>query len=99
MSTQILRIGIVDGVRARRKSGEVKSLAITARFETDLDTIYNYGDDRVEVDNIEFSVPASSGINPGDLVTLDIRFQSPEGQRFQPALEASTEESVDADTA
>lgn len=99
MSTQIIRVGIVDGVKARRKSGEVLSLAITVRFETELQSIYNYGDDKVEIDDVQFSVPATSGINPGDLVTLDVRFQSPEGQRFQPALEASTTSTADADTA
>jgi len=98
-TTQIYRLGIVEGVRARRKAGEVKSLNVTARFKTDLETIYNYGDDTVEIDEIDFSVAPTSGINPGDLVTIEVNFTSPDGQRFLPALETSSQESVDADTA
>ena len=96
MSQRIIRTGIVDGVTARRKgNGDVTSLAIQVRFETELDTTYNYGDQKLQVDDITLSVAPGSPINPGNIVTLDISFLPPDGDRFVPALTVgATDESA-----
>ena len=96
MEQRIIRTGIVDGVTARRTgSGEVTSLAIKVRFETELNTTYNYGDQKLEVDEVTFSVAPGSPINPGNIVTLDISFIPPDGDRFVPALTVgATDESA-----
>ena len=97
METQIDRAGIVEGVKARRKNTEVVSLAVTVRFETMLVDSYAYSDDTV-VDEVVFSVPPNSGVNPGDVVVMSLGFKSPFGQRFVPALTMSDElDDVDED--
>jgi hypothetical protein len=42
-------------------------------------------------------LPVDSGVNPGDVAVINVAFQSPFGQRFQPALEASTNGEEDDD--
>lgn len=85
---QLERIGIVDGVTAHRKDGNVSYLVAKLRFETDEKGIY-YGD-KNRVDNLEVAFPVGSPVNPGDLVELNLRVSSPFGARFAPALEAGS---------
>jgi len=84
----LTRAGIVDRVEAVRKSGEVLRLNVKVRVETEYSTQY-YNDDK-HIDEMVFSLPVDSGVNPGDLVSISMQFANPIGQRFQPALEAST---------
>jgi hypothetical protein len=84
--THIHRAGIVDRVAAKRRSSEVVSLAVTVRFETMLANEYAYNNEQ-QVDEVTFHVPPSEGVNPGDVVIMNISFKNPFGQRFVPALE------------
>jgi hypothetical protein len=84
--THVSRAGIVDAVQAKRKNSEVVSLAATVRFETMLVNEYAYGDNETRIDEVVFHVPPAEGINPGDVVVMDLTFKSPFGQRFVPAL-------------
>ena len=80
--------GTVDKVRAiRSNKDEVLRLEVTVHIPTVFDNPY-YGSDKV-ADDIIMSVPFDSDVNPGDLAVLSISFGSPQGQRFQAALEAS----------
>ncbi len=88
----IERIGIVDAVLAKRKGSDVKYLEANIRFHTDLDSDYNYGEDK-RIDNISVAFPVSTGINPGDVVELTLRVTSPLGARFAPALTAGVDDS------
>jgi hypothetical protein len=84
--THIHRAGIVDRVAAKRKGSDVISLAITVRFDTMLVNEYNYGDN-TQIDEVTFHIPPAEGVNPGDVVIMNLSFKSPFGQRFVPALE------------
>jgi len=92
METVIERAGIVEGVKARRKNTEVVSLAVTVRFETMLVDSYAYGNTETQTDEVIFSLPPDSGVNPGDVVVMSLAMKSPFGQRFVPALTVSNEE-------
>ena len=90
------RAGIVDRVEAvRNNAGEVLRLNLKVRAETEFQQLY-YKNEK-HVDELTFSVPVDSGINPGDLVAISMQFANPIGQRFVPALEASTVEDEDDD--
>lgn len=97
MSEQISRAGIIDGVTARRKNdgNEVVSLGVKVRFDTYLNKTYNYGEQKTEVDEVMFSMPPNSNVNPGDVVVMTLDFKSPFGQRFVPALTMSDENPAD----
>lgn len=95
MEQHISRAGIVDAVSARRRNSEVVSLAVNVRFETMLVDRYAYGDSSTQTDEVVFSVPPNSGINPGDVVVMELSFKSPFGQRFVPALSVGDEEAID----
>ena len=84
--THIHRAGIVDRVAAKRKGSEVISLAVTVRFETMLANEYAYNSEQ-QVDDVTFHVPPAEGVNPGDVVIMNLSFKNPFGQRFVPALE------------
>jgi hypothetical protein len=78
--------GTVDKVRAiRSNKDEVLRLEVTVHIPTEFTNTY-YGTENV-TDDIVFSVPADSSVNPGDLAIINIIFASANGQRFQPALE------------
>jgi hypothetical protein len=83
--TYINRIGIVDAVRAIRADGQVKYLVATARFETEIPNEYGYGE-KQRVDSVDIAIGTGEGVNPGDVVQLNVSFTSPQAQRFQPAL-------------
>ena len=86
--------GTVDKVRAiRSNKDEVLRLEVTVHIPTDFENPY-YGTDKI-TDDIVFSVPADSSVNPGDLAIINIGFGTPHGQRFQPALEASNSDVLD----
>lgn len=89
----VSRPGIIDKVRAVRKAGEVVRLDVMVRVETEFAQSY-YSDDK-HVDEMSFSMPADSQVNPGDVVSINMQFASPFGERFQPALEASTTDDDD----
>ena len=86
--------GTVDKVRAiRSNKDEVLRLEVTVHIPTQFENPY-YGTDKIS-DDIVFSVPNDSSVNPGDLAVINIMFANPNGQRFQPALEAgSTDDDV-----
>ena len=84
--THIHRTGIVDTVQAMRKKGQVVNLRTTIRFETEVEDSYAY-EDKNAVDEVMMSLPAHEGVNPGDVVIMNISFKDPMGRRFQPALE------------
>jgi hypothetical protein len=92
MEQQITRAGIVEGVSARRKNKEVVSLAVNVRFDTMLVDSYAYGEGTTQTDEVSFSLPPNSGVNPGDVVVMDLTFKSPFGQRFVPALSVGDNE-------
>jgi hypothetical protein len=80
--------GIVDSVSAVRKSGSDEVLYLKARlhFEFDKDEYQGiYGG--LVTQDWELPLPIDSGINPGDMVAVQIQVVSPFGQRFAPALE------------
>ena len=94
--THISRAGIVEGVKAKRKGSEVVSLAVNVRFDTMLIDEYAYGSQGdTKVDEVMFHVPPAEGINPGDVVVMNLSFKSPFGQRFVPALEVGQENPAD----
>ena len=83
------RAGIVDRVEAVRNSaGDVIRLNVKVRAETEYQQTY-YRDNK-HVDEIVFSLAVDSQVNPGDVVSIQMQFASPFGDRFRPALEAST---------
>jgi hypothetical protein len=89
-TTHINRIGIVDGVEARRKDGQVVHLLANVRFETEIANEYGYGE-KMRVDVIQIALGTSENVNPGDVVVLNVEFTSPLAQRFQPALTVGDE--------
>ena len=94
--THISRAGIVEGVKAKRKGSEVVSLAVSVRFDTMLIDEYAYGSSgETKVDEVQFHVPPNSGINPGDVVVINLDFKSPFGQRFVPALTVGDDNPAD----
>ena len=96
METTIERAGIVEGVSARRKNSEVVSLAVTVRFDTMLMDSYAYGENSTQIDEVTFSVPPNSGINPGDVIVMTLGSKSPFGQRFVPALTVGEDDEEEA---
>lgn len=88
---RISRVGIVDGVRAKRKGEEVVYLMATIRFETELVNELSYSSDKNRIDTVDIAFPVNAGVNPGDVVTMDIVTQTMI-DRFMPALEAGTTE-------
>jgi hypothetical protein len=86
--------GTVDKVRAvRSNSDEVTRLEVTVHIPTEFANTY-YGTQNV-TDDIVFSVPADSSVNPGDLAVINMIFADPRGQRFQPALEMAKADDED----
>ena len=92
----ISRTGVVDKVQAKRRKGEVVYLEALIRFETGLVSSYDYTQD-IRIDEISVAFGPLAGINPGDLVQMDLVIQSPLTQRFAPALEASVTDVDDDD--
>lgn len=84
----VSRPGIVDKVHARRKGGDVVRLDVMVRVQTEFPQTYYT--DEAHVDEMMFSMPPDSRVNPGDVVSINMQFAAPFGQRFKPALEAST---------
>ncbi len=93
MGTSIERIGVVEGVEAKRRNKEVVYLQVTVRFQTKLKEAYGYSNDD-KVDVISLSYPVDADVNPGDMVAFTIGTQQVVGKRFAPALEASNVDSV-----
>ncbi len=87
----IERIGIVDGLDAKRKKERVVHLALKVRFDTDIEGESTWNDDLAK-DIVHMTLPPGVDVNPGDLVHMSLRFTNPLGQRFRPALEASADE-------
>ena len=83
------RAGIVDKVRAVRNdtSGDVVRLEATVRIETSFERAWG---GKMYADEIVVSLEPTSNVNPGNIVGINIMFDDPMGQRFQPALETST---------
>lgn len=80
--------GIVDKVEAKRNgAGDVLRLSVIVRVETDYAQTY-YSENK-HVDEIMLSLPVDSRVNPGDVASVTVAFQSPFGDRFRPALEVS----------
>lgn len=86
--------GIVDKVRAVRGSNEeVKYLEATIRIDHGTEFESRYGGNVTS--DLPIAIPVTSSVNPGDLVQVTFQFANPYGQRFAPALEASTDEDAD----
>lgn len=78
--------GVVDSVKAVRQSGtdEVLHLRATIHFDASKEFTNTYGGG-VTMD-WDLPIPVDSGINPGDVVSVELSILSPFGQRFAPAL-------------
>ena len=92
----ISRTGVVDRVQAKRRKGEVVYLEAMIRFKTGLVSSYDYTQD-IRIDEISVAFGPLAGVNPGDLVQMDLVIQSPLTQRFAPMLEAGTVDDDDDD--
>ena len=79
--------GIVESVEAQRYQDEYKYLEATCRFSTDLPNA-TYPPDKQHEARVRVPLTLESKVNPGDVVALFVRFESVNGARFQPALEA-----------
>ena len=80
------RIGIVDGLTAKRRKKEVTSLEAKVRFDTELESSNEWSSEPI-TDTVLINLPPGVDVNPGDLVHLSLRVTKPFGQRFVPALE------------
>ncbi len=92
----INRVGIVDVVKAVRSKSEVVNLAVTVRFGTTLSDGNSWSTDP-QTDVVTFSLPPGEGVNPGDVVVLNLAFKAPFGQRFAPSLSVGEPDEVDED--
>ena len=98
MMDQLSRTGVVDEVKAIRHDDVVSSLQATINFKTGLRDSYQYSaTDKIQIDKLVVSFGALAGVNPGDLVQMDLVIQSPLTQRFAPMLEAGTVDDDDDD--
>jgi len=84
----IILSGIVDKVRAVRRSSsdEVLYLEATIHVKMDEDTYHGQYGGAVTTE-LAIPVPVETSINPGDVAAINIETVNPFGQRFKPALE------------
>ena len=93
MSEQWGMNGIVDRVRAVRRNDEVQYLEASIHIKMGEEDSGQYGGE-VTID-LPVPLPTTTQVNPGDVVSVQMQFVNPFGQRFMPALEVSQENPAD----
>ena len=98
MSEFIRRAGIVKGVQARKHKQEFVNMRVDLEFKTEERVAgYVYDDADKQIDDMIVTLPIGTPVNPGDAVVITMEFVSPLGQRFKPALEVGTQDTLDED--
>jgi hypothetical protein len=86
MSEIFVHNGIVDKVRAVRRSEEVQYLEATVHIKMDEDDYQGQYGGAVTYD-LSVPLPIETGVNPGDVVAIHMQFVNPFGKRFHAALD------------
>jgi len=96
ISEMFVHNGIVDKVRAVRRNDEVQYLEASVHLKFDEDDYQGQYGGTVTAD-LAIPLPATTKVNPGDVVAVHMQFVNPFGQRFVPALEVSEPDELDED--
>lgn len=78
--------GIVDGIKAVRRSGSDEVLHLKATIHFDFDDEYKGVYGGIVTEDWTLPLPVDTTVNPGDVVSIEMSILSPFGQRFAPAL-------------